>query len=40
MIEKVVELWHKGYNESEIAQKFDVPNRTIVMILTQQGEYY
>lgn len=40
MIEKVIELWHKGYSENKIAQKFDVPSHTIVMILTQQGEYY
>lgn len=40
MIEKVIELWHKGYYVSEIATKFDVPNRTIEMILVQQGEYY
>ena len=40
MIEQVLKLWNEGYTIPMIAEKFDVPTRTIEQILIQQGEYY
>ena len=40
MIERVLQLWSEGYTTHDIAKKYEVPVRTIEMILIQQGVYF
>lgn len=40
MIEKVLKLWHDGYSEYEIAERFEVSVHTIKQILINNGVYY